>query len=80
MGAVVRGGSRNAFLLTLEVGDYAYIETTADKYDNVMRTFNTPRARRPPSLAGREFMCTLYRAVGTRVDDFVVLVKIERIA
>lgn len=76
----VRKGSGNDFLLSMEVGDYSYIETTATEYQNVMRTVNTPKTRRPPELAGHEFMCNLYRGVGPRVEDEVkILVRIERL-
>lgn len=75
----VREGSRNAMLLVMEVGDYRYIETTPSEYAHVMRTFNTPKTRRPIELLGREFTCSLYRAVGSKVDDIRVLVRIERI-
>jgi len=77
---MARAGSANSFLLSLNVGDYSYIETTAEGYAAVMRTANAPRSRRPEALRGCEFTCALYRAIGARVDDIKVLVKVERIA
>src|SRR4051812_6924385 len=74
----VQEGSRNHMLMMMEVGDYRYIETTAQDYAHTMRTFNTPKTRRPIDLLGREFTCKAYTAVGTAVGDVKVLVRIER--
>lgn len=70
-------GSRIHLLASLDVGEYVYIETTAEQYANVMRSATV--SDRTPALAGRSFVCGLYRALGTRVEDVRVLVRIERI-
>ena len=75
----MREGSHNSRLLALEVGEYFYIETTADKLGHTMRTVNTPKTRRPEALAGREFACSAWTAVAAgQVGNVVVLVKVQR--
>lgn len=76
----VRDGSNNALLLSMKVGEYRYVETTAELVGYVMRAINTPKSRRPIELLGREFTCSAWTAVrASKVGETVVLVKIERI-
>lgn len=72
-------GSNNDMLLSMDVGEYRYVETTAERFMHTMRVINTPKTRRPIDLLGREFTCKAYTAVGTKVGDVKILVRIERI-
>lgn len=76
----VHKGSRNDWLSSFEPGERRYIETSQHKYAHDMRTYNTPKSRRPASLDGMEFSASLFTAVpaaGT-VSDIRYLICIQR--
>lgn len=61
----------------LEPGQRAYIETKKSMYAAHMRQITT-QSRYPGSFAGREFTCSLYRALGTGIDDVRLLIAVDR--
>lgn len=73
----VHEGSRNHLLLTMGVGERRYYETTLQRYAHDMRTYCTPKTRRPKELAGREFSASLFTAVG-HAADIRYLICVER--
>ena len=73
-------GSWSEKLASLKVGDYAYYETTFDRYNNLMRRLNPPLDRRPPEIRDMRFTTALYTAVGPAASDVRYLVRVERIA
>ena len=75
----IHQGSNNDRLRKMEVGERLYFETTYENYPQDMRHMNTPKSRRPAELQGREFTCTLFTAVGSKVSDIRYLICLERI-
>ncbi len=59
-----RDGSNTARLLTMQLGERHYSDTTADRYAADMRALSVARSRRPASIKNHEFECRLFVAVG----------------
>lgn len=77
-----RADSLQHRLSALEVGAVDWVETTPDRYGQIMRAATLPDARRTASMQGRRFTCTLFRAfpvAGSVESPGAVLVRVQRI-
>jgi hypothetical protein len=73
--------SWNSWLLTFELGERRYVDTTLERYASDMRTINTPKSRRPDIMIGLEFETTLFTAVSaSKAGDVRYLIAVERVA
>jgi len=71
--------SWNSWLLTFEVGECRYVETTYEGYPAAMRTINTPKSRRGSVLEGWKFSVSLFTAVSaSAASDVRYLICITR--
>lgn len=74
-----RPDSWMGFLLDLEVGQRAYVETTLDTYNRLMHRLNPTMSRRPAALQSREFVTNLFTAISnSKAGDVRYLVCVER--
>lgn len=77
----IRKGSRFHTLSLLEVGQRAYLETTADLYPSMMRSLNPTSSRRPAELQSKTFTTSLFTAVSaSKLGDVRLLVCVERLS
>lgn len=73
-------GSLNDTLSQLSVGDYIYMETTSEQHTLLQSRILMPASRRPEPMRHMKFSCGTYTAVGPRVGDVRVIVRVERLA
>lgn len=79
MSTRINKGSSNHTLASMSVGDRIYVETTLVEYPATMRSYVTPKSRRPPELEGRDFNSTLFTCIAAaRAGDVRYLVCVER--
>jgi hypothetical protein len=72
--------SWNSWLLTFELGERRYVDTTIVRYAHDMRTINTPKSRRPDMMAGLEFTTQLFTAISaSNAGDVRYLIAVERV-
>lgn len=78
-----RAGSLQARLALIPPGGVEWLESTPEGYGSIMRCATLPDARRTEAMQGRQFTCSVWRALQVQggVDSpAVVLVRVQRIA
>lgn len=71
--------SWNGFLSSMEVGERRYVEVAFEDRQQMMRTINTPKSRRPASMDGMMFSVTLYTAIAAAdCGDIRYLLAVDR--
>lgn len=72
-------GSRNAWLSTMAVGEERFVSTTPDTWAHDMRMYNSAPSRRPASMTGMTFTCSLWTAVGAKFGAIRYLLSVTRL-
>ena len=67
-------------VLSMEVGDVLWVETTEEKYPVIQRAYNFPMSRRPDFAKSWVIECSLYQAVRvSQIGTPYLLVRVERV-
>lgn len=76
---MIHANSWNSFLSSMDVGQRRYVEVVLADRHAMMRTINTPKSRRPESMAGMSFSTVLYTAIAASdCGDVRYLIAVDR--